>query len=1164
MTADEFEELLAECLRRIDEGGVETLEEFSLEHPAYADRLRRRVQNLLEVDLLGHATTKSMAGGEMGRGEPALERVGPFKILDVLGEGGMGTVYLAEQKEPVRRRVALKIIKLGMDSKQVLHRFEVERQALAMMEHSSIAKVYEAGTTDRGQPYFVMEYVKGIPITDHCDQHNVSIEGRLELFRKICAGVQHAHQKGVMHRDLKPSNVLVSVQEGEAMPKIIDFGLARATDHRLTQATMFTEQGRIVGTPEYMSPEQAGLGGQDIDTRTDVYSLGVLLYELLVGELPFPAEDLRRAGFGEMERKIKEDDPPKPSTRLSSSSDGSEHAARRRRTDTRSLVRRLRTDLDWVVMKAIEKDRTRRYDTPAALADDLHRHLKHEPVLAGPPSAGYQLRKLVRRYRTQTVAASLILLTLVGGIIGTSIGFTRARDSEILANQRSTDLAAALDEAEVARAAEAEQRETAVAEASRATVAEELANQRVVELEQVTEFQATQIVQLDPEKMAVDLRDGVVKEARAAMERSGLDGAAIEERSSRLKELLAGANFTNLALDTLEANFFARALAAIDTQFVEQPRVMAQLLQASAYAMKELGLLELAAEPQQRALAIRRSDLGDEHLDTLASVNSMGALLVAQGKRAEAEPYLVEALEATRRLLGDDHHLTLSSISSMGWFLHVDDKLDEAEQHYLDALEGQRRVLGDEHPSTLTSIANLGGLLYSRSEFAEAEPYYREALDTRRRVLGDEHPDTLTSIALMGMVLQRQGKLDEAEPYHREALEVRRRVLGDDHPETVGSINNMGYWLQAQGKNAEAEPFLLEALEVSRRVLGASHPRTLQFINNVGAVYQRQGEFDAAEPYLREALTGRRRVLGDEHSATLMSISNMGLLRLSRAEFAVAERLLSEALEGQRNALGGDHPETLFSIYLMGVMFAEQGKLDQAEPYFREALELRRNVLGDDHSATLESTTSMGRVLVLQGKFDEAAETYREAIQRLRRLHGAEHPLTLQMTHFLRDIVGNMTNRAAQLHVAGDDDAAEPLVRHWLEISRTGLGDRHPQTAGSMAVLGMVLIAKEGYEEAEFLLRECLQIRQQVLPSDSWMIHNTRSLLGGSLVGQGEYAEAEPLLRQGYEQMKPPENASMRKRDAAKRLVELYEAWDKPEQASKWRAELKRIGGENR
>lgn len=343
--------------------------------------------------------------------------IGPFQILERLGEGGMGSVYLAEQRAPVRRRVAFKVIKLGMDTKAVLARFDAERQALARMSHSNITKVFEAGATPDGKPYFAMEYVSGIPITEYCDRNTLAIEERLALFRQVCSGVQHAHTKGVIHRDLTPNNILVTTQDGQATVKIIDFGLARATDHRLTEMTLFTEHGVLAGTPEYMSPEQAGLDGLDIDMRTDVYTLGVLLYELVSGRLPFEPTKLRRGGYDGIRRIIREEDPPKPSTRATEVAADTATAARARRTDVRTLLKRLRGDLDWIVMKCIEKDRTRRYETVSQLSEDVQRHLANEPVLARDPGALYRLRKFARRHRGPLVATIALATALVAGLL---------------------------------------------------------------------------------------------------------------------------------------------------------------------------------------------------------------------------------------------------------------------------------------------------------------------------------------------------------------------------------------------------------------------------------------------------------------------------------------------------------------------------------------------------------------------------------------------------------------------------------------------------------------------------------------------------------------------------------------------------------------------------
>ncbi len=393
----------------------------------------------LQAEVLELLQPVAGAMAETAEEEDLPDRIGSYHVLERLGRGGMGVVFLAEQREPVRRLVALKVIRLGLDSKPVLARFQAERQALSLMQHPAIASVFDAGVSTEGQPFIAMEYVRGVPITDYCDQNKLPLRERIELFRRVCAGIQHAHLKGVMHRDLKPANVLVTVQDGHPAPKIIDFGLAKALDHRLVEGTLHTQRGMVLGTPEYMSPEQAGIGGLDVDTRTDVYSLGVMLYELLTGQLPFHREELRTTDYLELQRLLRETDPPKPSTRLTTLGEAAAESANRRGLPLGDLRGSLRGDLDWIVMKAIEKDRTRRYETAAELAADLERHLAHEPVLAGPPTLRYRLGKFLRRHRWQMAAASLLAVTLLAGAVGTAIGFLDARESARVANEKSAE-----------------------------------------------------------------------------------------------------------------------------------------------------------------------------------------------------------------------------------------------------------------------------------------------------------------------------------------------------------------------------------------------------------------------------------------------------------------------------------------------------------------------------------------------------------------------------------------------------------------------------------------------------------------------------------------------------------------------------------------------------
>ncbi|MCA9281198.1 MAG: serine/threonine protein kinase [Phycisphaeraceae bacterium] len=803
-------------------------------------------------------------------------RIGPYKLLQLIGEGGFGVVYMAEQETPVRRKVALKIIKLGMDTKQVIARFEAERQALAMMDHPNIAKVFDAGATETGRPYFVMELVKGEPITEYCDRHNLSVEDRLDLFQQTCNAVQHAHQKGIIHRDIKPSNVMITLLDSGPVPKVIDFGIAKATNQRLTEKTVFTEYRQFIGTPEYMSPEQAEMSGIDIDTRSDVYSLGVLLYELLTGTTPFDSQSLRSAGYGEIQRIIREETPHKPSTRVSTL-DTLPSIAAHRLTEPKKLGLIIRGDLDWIVMKALEKDRTRRYETANGFAADIQRYLDSKPVDAGPPSAAYRMRKFIRRNRASVAAASLMACVLILGVVGTTWGMLWALDERDRADMEATN---------ASLAAEAER--TARLEAQRASeearVAEAAAIARAEELESVAAFQSSQLGGIDVELMGARLRDAIL-------------AATPEESHAALLEGLSPVNFTSLALRMLQDNIFERTIDAIDAQFEEQPLVRARLLQTVADTVRELGLLDLANDPQTRALAIRRDALGDDHPDTLTSISNMGFLLRLQGRLEEAEPYYLEALEGSRRVLGDDHFDTLISFNNMGGLLQSQGRFEEAEPYYRRALEGRRRLLGDDHPSTLTSLNNVGGLLRKRERYDEAEPYYHEAMERRRRVLGPDHPSTLNSIGNMGLLLWQQGRLDEAEPYLREALEGRRRVLGDDHPYTLTSVNNMASLLRSRGRYDEAAAHCREAMSGFRRVLGDDHPSTLESISNMGALFEAQGRYIEAEPYYREALEVRRRVLGDDHPSMIDSIDRMSRVLMAQGRLTEAEPLWRELIE---------------------------------------------------------------------------------------------------------------------------------------------------------------------------------------------------------------------------------------------------------------------------
>jgi len=904
--------------------------------------LRSKVEALLDADAEAGEFIRTGEGGAddadatvvqtaspRGRSEQPGQQIGRYKLLELLGEGGFGTVWAAEQREPVRRRVALKIIKLGMDTRQVIARFEAERQALAMMDHPNIARVLDAGATDTGRPFFAMELVKGVPIIEYCDREKLDTRARLDLFTKTCHAIQHAHQKGIIHRDIKPSNVLVTLHDGKPVPKVIDFGIAKATNQKLAEKTIYTQHRQMIGTPAYMSPEQAEMSGLDIDTRSDIYSLGVLLYEMLTGTTPFTSDELNSAGFEGMMKLIREVEPHKPSTRLSSMGDSATQAAAQRRADVRKLGLLLRGDLDWIVMKCLEKDRTRRYETANGLAADIRRHLSDEPVTAGPPSTRYKLRKFVKRNRGQVIAGGAIAALLVLGIVGTGSGLVWALDEKQRAERAEADALARADE-----------------------------------LELVADFQAGQLSAIEPEAMGANLR------------RSLLDAAPEAERDA-LTNAIARINFTNLALTTLKDNIFERTIDAIDTQFESQPLVRARLLQTVADTLREIGLLDLATDPQERALAIRREQLGEEHPNTLISINNMGVLFHARGNFDEAERYFRVALEGRRRVLGDDHPLTLASQNNMGGLLQDQGKFDEAEPYYRAALQGYRRVLGDDHPHTLTLINNMGGLLGSRGRRDEVERYYLEALE---------------------------GRLDEAEPYFREALEARRRVLGDDHPDTLTSINSMGFLLRVRGRFDEAEPYYLEALEGRRRVLGDEHPSTLTSMNNMGGLLRVRGRFDEAEPYYREVLEVRRRVLGDEHASTLLSMNNMGFMLQDQGKHDEAEPYFRAALEARRRVLGDDHPDTLHSINVMGSLLRDLGRLDEANLLGDEAVSIARDVLGSEHRHFGEILSQHARTLAAMSRYSDAEVRALEAYAVLSTALGARDDRTRDEAKRITDL----------------------------------------------------------------------------------------------------------------------------------------------------------------
>jgi len=678
----------------------------------------------------------------------------------------MGEVWLAEQVRPVRRQVAVKIIKAGLDTAQVVARFEAERQALALMDHPAIAKVFDAGSTPEGRPYFAMEHVRGESLTTYCERRNLSLRERLDLFVHICEGVQHAHQKGIIHRDLKPSNILLTLQDDRPVPKIIDFGVAKAASQPLTEHTLYTSAGGFVGTPEYMSPEQAE-GGGNVDTRTDVYALGVVLYELLTGVLPFDRQMFAAKGLDEIRRTIREVDPPRPSTRVTRLESASPAETGAHRTEQSRLASSLRGDLDWITMKALEKDRTRRYGSASDLAADIRRHLTNQPVLAGPPTALYRSQKFVLRHRFGVVAAGVVLLVLVAFAATMTVQAGRI----------------------------ARERDRANTEAHRANLEASAARQ-------VSGFLVNLFRVSDPSEAR-----GATLTAREILDKGSRDVEKTltgqPEVQARLQTTIGGV-YTGLGLYNEARVQLERAAATQEKVLGEQHVETLTTLHRLADAYWYQGRLDDAEKLYRRVSERRTALLGEEHVDTLRARFELASVYAMKQRWTEAESLAVETLATQRRVLGPTHADTLSSMNNLQAIYYSQRRYPDAERIARDVFHVRRSTMGADHPSTLMSAHNLASILTPLGRDDEAITLCRDTIARKRRVLGESHPDTAFTEGLLSTMYRKQGRFTEAEELALVAYDTLHKGLGEDHVRTVDTVNMLVKLYDAWKKPAKA------------------------------------------------------------------------------------------------------------------------------------------------------------------------------------------------------------------------------------------------------------------------------------------------------------------------------------------------------------------------
>ncbi len=825
-----------------------------------------------------HATPPPVgaSSGVPAFGEHAGDMLGPYRLLEVLGEGGFGMVWLAERREPFYQRVAIKIIKPGMDSREVIARFEQERQALAMMDHPNVARVYDAGSTARGRPYFVMEHVAGEPITDYCDKQRLTIRRRLELFIHVCEAVQHAHQKGIIHRDLKPSNILVGSRDGEPSPRVIDFGVAKAISHALTDKTIFTESGQMIGTPEYMSPEQAEMRGGDIDTRSDVYSLGAVLYELLTGGAPFETETLRANGYGGLVRTIREVDPPRPSARVTLlKRDESGAIAEHRRVAREELAAELKRELEWIPLKALRKDRRERYGSPADLARDIRNYLDGNALEAGPETTTYRLRKLARRNKGAVAAAGLIAASLMTGVVAFAWQARRAgieRDAAIAA-QKSTDIARAAEERERKKSQAINQ---FMLDSLRASDPNQGGRQDML----VAEAMASAMRRLDdgafkgqPDVEAglrftiAEVLDGNAKSGDAlAMAQRGLEVAQRSHAGDHL-DVAKGLGIVGTCLHTLGRD--AEALPKLEESLAMLRRLLGksddrEVAQALGNVAESLGALKRwkdALPKYEESLAMsRRLESGDDGR-VATGMNNLAFCLQALGRAEEALPMYQQSLEMHRRLHSGDHPDVARGLNNVGYCLEGLGRAGDALPMYQQALDMRRRMFKGDHPAVARAMNNVAGCLSAAGKTADALAMYEEAVSMWRRVYSGDHPEVATGLTSMAVALHKLGRAADSLARFEEALAMRKRLHSGDHEDVAIALNNVGRERFLLKRAADAETPLRESVGMYQRVTPGDTTNTANAMANLAACLNALGKGEEALGLAEQGAAMAARVL---------------------------------------------------------------------------------------------------------------------------------------------------------------------------------------------------------------------------------------------------------------------------------------------------------------
>lgn len=876
-------------------------------------------------------------------------RIGAWQLIRVIGRGGMGTVWEARRAdEQYEQRAAMKLLPVSFPSEQAIARFREERQILAKLSHPHIARLLDGGTLEDGSPYLVMEYIEGPALDVWCEEQQLNLRARLQLFLSVCAAVEYAHRHLVVHRDLKPANILVTA---DGAPKLLDFGIAKLIGPNGTPGHATT---RLL-TPEFASPEQ--LRGDVVTTSSNVFSLGVLLYVLLAGRKPFTAPEGDALA---VMRAICEEEPPLPSAAASG------HG------------RELRGELDAIILQALRKDPEERYYSVRAMADDLQAWLDGMNVSAVRPSWWRRSAKFVRRHKTQSAAVTLAVVFL---LTGSGISWWQMNVA-----RRERDWATAARQAtqrERDRAVSAER--AATQERNRAEAEKQHAETESAAAQAISDFlqkdllnQASVIAQVGPgERPGPDLKVRTALDRAAARIAGRFDRQPLVEAA--IRHTIAD-TYWDLGLYPEAQTQGERALdlrrRALGNEHHDTQETM--LLLARVY--RDLGKYQSAEPLLAGVVGAWRRSLGERNAETLSALNELATLYEREGKYSQAEPIAVRVLEQRRRILGLEHRSTLESMNDLGALYVLEGKYANGQSLLKKSLEVYRRVNGEQDPDTLVTAHNLTNLYMQERKYPLAEPLLRQVLEADRRVFGEESPHTVTAMSTLAQLDRQVGKYEEAETLSLKVLEIRRRVLGAEHVETLKAVNNLAVLYSSQGKYADSEPLLTSVLDGSRHLYGKEHRTTLTARYNLASAYYGEGKFALAEPLLIDNIGIARRVLSEEHPETLTNVLRLGLVYQQQARYTKAEPLHTRVLEVRQRVLGPEHPETVVAMVNLAALYQEEGKYSEAEPLLTKGLEMGRRVLGSLHPTIGNCLTSLAKLRLVQHRYVDAEALLRDAV----------------------------------------------------------------------------------------------------------------------------------------------------------------------------------------